>query len=238
MVPPGGEETCFRCPAHAKSRPSRSAVVAKHPSEIHIVVNLRGQILNRCIRKIFPAREHAAKKNRSIDRRHFGVERARTGGHVHEVIEETVHPHGLHGVEEKAQSSLHATDDSGVRLVAALIANALRRKPVPGGGDAGNGARVVARGHRAIFHLAGFRIGLLPEKKKSGFFDFFQELRVASAAAALHGKCQATKQRASSCVRKGGEKFSARTLLLCPLFFLLVMEAHFQLQLKRTLHYR
>jgi len=79
-------------------------------------------------------------------------------------MEETVLAEGLHGGREEAQRGLDATENYGVRLVAALIADAKRGKCKSSCRNARNRVRVVARGQSAILDLAGVGIGLLPEK--------------------------------------------------------------------------
>ncbi|PYU06597.1 MAG: hypothetical protein DMG33_07430 [Acidobacteria bacterium] len=113
---------------------------------------------------MLPTHQHAAKQDGGVNRGHFGIERARSRGHVHEVVEEAVHSKWLHRVQQEIERCKDASRNVRARLIAALIANAQRCQPEACRRDAGNRPRIVARGQRAIFHLTRIRVGLFPEE--------------------------------------------------------------------------
>src|SRR6266404_5829451 len=149
---------------------------------------------------MLPAHEHAAEQQRGIDGGHFGSEGPRARRHVHKMIEEPIHPVRLQLVQHKIESRLHASGDGCARLIAALIADAERRQTESRCRNARHPSCVVSCGERAVLHLSGRRVCLLPEKKIRRLLDLLEQLvvrpgvavsrqrwrrRCASAAAAI-----------------------------------------------------
>src|SRR6267143_5508703 len=99
------------------------------------------------------------------------------------MIEESVHPVRLQLVQHKMESRLHASGDGCARLIAAVIADAERRQTESRCRNARHPSCVVSCGERAVLHLSGRRVCLLPEKKENSFLDFLEQLVVRSGVA-------------------------------------------------------
>src|SRR6266849_6904325 len=132
---------------------------------------------------MLPAHQYTAEQDRGVNGRNLGIEGPRTRRHVHEVIEEPIHPMRLQSVQHKIERRLHASRDGCTRLVATLIANAERRQSESGCRYTRYLSCVVSRGESAVLHLPSRWVRLLPEEKKPGLLDFLEQLVVSPCVA-------------------------------------------------------
>src|SRR5205807_2485783 len=159
--PARAQKTGFGMPAHGK----RFAAI-EHPTPIHAVINFRGKILDFLIGKILPRGKNTAKENRRIDGRKFALGPAFAGFHVDEMEEESVLV--VQVIGEETQRKANALDNFRRLPVAAMVTDTKTSQAKTGGGDARHGVRIIAIRSGAVFYLAGFRAGFVPEKIKTG----------------------------------------------------------------------
>src|SRR6266436_1697854 len=106
------------------------------------------------------------------------------------MIEEPIHPVRLQLVQHKMESRLHASGDGCARLIAALIADAERRQTESRCRNARHPSCVVSCGERAVLHLSGRRVCLLPEKKIRRLLDLLEQLVVRPGVAVSRRRWQ------------------------------------------------
>src|SRR6266404_1797931 len=123
------------------------------------------------------------------------------------MIEESVHPVRLQLVQHKMESRLHASGDGCARLIAALIADAERRQTESRCRNARHPSCVVSCGERAVLHLSGRRVCLLPEKKIRRLLDLLEQLVVRPGVAISR---QRWRRRCASAAAAIGEKRHGR----------------------------
>src|ERR1700687_546604 len=96
----------------------------KHPTPIHTLIELRGEVVDFRIVKISAASQHAAQENSGIDERGFGRETTIAGLNIQKVRKEPASVGNLAG--HKAQCGSHTITDLCFVLPFALIGNATR----------------------------------------------------------------------------------------------------------------
>src|SRR6266403_1703233 len=123
------------------------------------------------------------------------------------MIEEPIHPVRLQLVQHKIESRLHASGDGCARLIAALIADAERRQTESRCRNARHPSCVVSCGERAVLHLSGRRVCLLPEKKIRRLLDLLEQLVVRPGVAVSRWRW---RRRCASAAAAIGEKRHGR----------------------------
>src|SRR5215469_6194334 len=192
VAPAPGDEAGVGEPPHGEG-----LAVVEHPGPVDALVELLRERLDARVGKVGSGSLDAAEQDRRVDGGEFTAAPAASGFDVGEVVEEAVNLGQM--VEVPIESGAYPVDDLRVGHVAAMVGDAEGGEAKAGGRDRGHAARVAGAVEvvaRAVKHLAGGRMALLPEVEAALADEVVEKgLVVAGDARRLGGGESASGQR-------------------------------------------